>query len=238
MDIRSLVRSRGRGGTQTQIERKSEWSTDCRDAADNISTINGAAVPSVSCSVRGFDKNRVGAAIIGSNSNSFIEESVEMFNSDSFVVAASSDMKVNGKSSANSLEESFKSATVINDNQTAESNLQEDFLDKETSKIMSCNVVSGIDNDKTCEIAHNIHEVGFTTVIRNFARLPKIDMKDVERAAEGPRENKLTVASNRTIGSEIVRTFEAPIRNDFSTMRPKESKADAVKGFVDTHVAG
>jgi hypothetical protein len=188
--------------------------------------------------VRGFDKNRVGAAIIGSNSNSFIEESVEMFNSDSFVVAASSDMKVNGKSSANSLEESFKSATVINDNQTAESNLQEDFLDKETSKIMSCNVVSGIDNDKTCEIAHNIHEVGFTTVIRNFARLPKIDMKDVERAAEGPRENKLTVASNRTIGSETVRTFEAPIRNDFSTMRPKESKADAVKGFVDTHVAG
>jgi hypothetical protein len=76
-------------------------------------------------------------------------------------------------------------------------------LDKETSKIMSCNVVSGIDNDKTGEIAqHNIHEVGFTTVIRNFAGLAKIDMKDVERAAEGPREDKLTVASNRTIGSQ------------------------------------
>ena len=44
--------------------------------------------------------------------------------------------------------------------------------------------------------------------------------------------------SNRTIGSETVRTFETPSRNDFSTMRPKESKADAVKGFVDTHVAG
>ena len=53
--------------------------TNNRDTADNISTINVAAVPSVSCSVRGFDKNRVDAAIIGSNSNSFIEESVEMF---------------------------------------------------------------------------------------------------------------------------------------------------------------
>ena len=105
-----MIRSQGRGGAQTQVERKSERSTDSRDTADNISTIDGAAVPSVSYSVRGFDKNRVGAAIIGSNSNSFIEESVEMFNSNSFVIAESSDMKVNGKSSADSLEESFKSA--------------------------------------------------------------------------------------------------------------------------------
>jgi hypothetical protein len=189
--------------------------------------------------VRSFDKNRVGAAIIGSNSNSFIEESVEMFNSDSFVVAASSGMKVNGKGSADSLEESFKSAAIINDNQTTgESDLQKDFLDKEMIEIMSCNVVSGIDNDKAGEIAHNIHEVGFTMVIHNFAGLPKIDMKDVERAAEGPREDNLAVASNRTIGSETVRTFEAPISNDFPTMGPKEPKADVVKGFVDTHVAG
>jgi hypothetical protein len=66
--------------------------------------------------VRGFDKNRVSAVIVGSNSNSSIEESVEVFNSDSFVVAASSDMKVNGKSSIDSLEESFESAAVINNN--------------------------------------------------------------------------------------------------------------------------
>jgi hypothetical protein len=112
-----------------------ERSTDSRDTADNISIINGAAVPSVivSSSVRGFDKNRVSAAIVGSDSNSFIEESVEVFNSDSFVIAASSDMKVNGKSSPDSLEESFKSATVINNHQTAKSDLQKDFLDKETS---------------------------------------------------------------------------------------------------------
>ena len=103
---------------------------------------------------------------------------------------------------------------------------------------MSGNVVSGIDNDKTGENAHNIHEVGFTIVIHNFAGLPKINMKDVERATERPREDKLTVTSNGTIGSETVRTFEAPIGNDFPTMRPKDSKADAVKGFVNTYVAG
>jgi hypothetical protein len=233
-----LIRSQGRGGAQTQVERKSERSTDSRDTADNISTINGAAVPSVSSSVRGFDKNRVSAAIVSSDNNSLIEEWVEVFNSDSFVIAASSDMKVNGKSSVNSLEESFKSAAVINDNQTAESDLQKDFLDKETSEIMSCNVVSSIDNDKTGEITHNIHEVGFTTIIHNFAGLPKIDMKNVERATQGPREDKLTVTSNGTIGSETVRTFEAPISNDFPAMGPEEPKTDAMRGFVDTYVAG
>jgi hypothetical protein len=111
MDIRRLIRSCGRGGAQTQVERKSERSTDSRDTADNISTINGAAVPSIQAAVcPALTKPRVSATIVGSNSNSLIEESVEVFNSDSFVIAESSDMKVNGKSSADSLEESFKSA--------------------------------------------------------------------------------------------------------------------------------
>ena len=76
----------------------------------------------------------------------------------------------------------------INDNQTAESNLQKDFLDKEMSETMSCNIVSRIDNDKASEITHNIHEVGITTVIHNFAGLPKIDIKDVEKGQQRSQE--------------------------------------------------
>jgi hypothetical protein len=44
--------------------------------------------------------------------------------------------------------------------------------------------------------------------------------------------------SNGTIGSEAMRTFEAPIGNNFATVGPEEQEEDAVKGFVDTHVAG
>ena len=51
---------------------------------------------------------------------------------------------------------------------------------------MSCNVVSSVDNDKTSEITHDIHEIGFTTVVFDGARLPKVDMEDLEWAAEGP----------------------------------------------------
>ena len=151
---------------------------------NNISTVNGAAVPSISSSLRSFNKHGISAAIIGSDSNSFIEESVEVFNSDGFVIALSSDMDVNELSSANGLEES-KSAAVINNNQTAKSELQKDFLDKQTSEIMSCNVVSGIDNDKACD-THDVHKISFTTVILDCARLPKIDTKDIKWAAERP----------------------------------------------------
>ena len=117
MDIRSLVRGGGRGRAQAKVKREVERSSNNGNTANNISTVNGAAVPSVSSSVRSFNKNGVSAAIIGSNSNSSIAESVEVFNSDSFVIASSSDVEqVNEKSSTNSLEESFKSAAMVDDN--------------------------------------------------------------------------------------------------------------------------
>ena len=116
MDVGSLVGSGGRGRAQAKVEREAERSSNIGNTANNISTVIGAAVPSASSGVRSFSKNGIGAAIIDSNSNSFIEESVEVFNSDSFVIAVSSDVEVNGKSSANSLEESFNSAAVVDDN--------------------------------------------------------------------------------------------------------------------------
>ena len=132
MNVGSLVGSGGRGRAQAKVKREAEGSSNSGNTANNISTINGAAVPSVSSGVLSFNKNGISAAIIGSkNSNSLIEESVEVFDSDSFVIAASSDLEVNGKSGTNSLKESFKSASVVNDNYTTESDLQKDFLDKQ-----------------------------------------------------------------------------------------------------------
>ena len=57
MDVPSLIRSWGRGGAITQVERESERLTDSRDISmDNTSTINGAATPSVSSSVRSLNE--------------------------------------------------------------------------------------------------------------------------------------------------------------------------------------
>jgi hypothetical protein len=46
-------------------------------------------------SVRSFDKDNVGATIVGSDAHGFVEKAMEAFDANSFVVARSNDMNVN-----------------------------------------------------------------------------------------------------------------------------------------------
>ena len=66
-----------------------------------------------------FDEDSVSATIIGSDGNGFIEEAVEMFHANSFVVAVSSNMEVDTQNRTDFLEEALESAAVVNDDQTA-----------------------------------------------------------------------------------------------------------------------
>ena len=60
---------------------------------NDAGVINRAAVPGAGSSVGRFDKNGVGAMIIGSNGNGFVQEAVEVFKSAfGFVIAASSNI--------------------------------------------------------------------------------------------------------------------------------------------------
>lgn len=129
MDIGSLVRGWSRSRRQTEIKRKPERPTDSRNTANDISAIDRAAVPSIGSSVRGFDKNGIGAAIIGGNGNSFVQKAMEFLDTNSFMVAASSDMDFDIEKRTNFLKEALERAAVVDRNQTAEANFQKDFLD-------------------------------------------------------------------------------------------------------------
>jgi hypothetical protein len=63
-------------------------------------------------------------------------------------------------------------------------------------------------------------------------------MQNVEWTAKWPRKDELTVASNGTIGGDTVRALKDPGSDVFSTERPEKAEADAVKGFINTHMAG
>ena len=129
MDIGSLVRGWSGSRRQTEIERKPERPTDSRNTANDIGAIDGAAVPSISSSVRGFDENGIGAAIIGGNGNSFVQKAMEFLDTNSFVVAASSNMDFDIEKRTNFLKEALERAAVVDRNQTAEADFQKDFLD-------------------------------------------------------------------------------------------------------------
>jgi hypothetical protein len=64
-------------------------------------------------------------------------------------------------------------------------------------------------------------------------------MGDVEWAAERPREDKLAVAADCTIGGNTMRTFGYPIGNVFAIEGPeKAERTESMKRFINTHVAG
>ena len=93
MDIVCLLRGRGGSATKTEIEGEPEWATHSGNTSDDVGAIDWAAVPSISGSVRSFDPNTGdGATVIGSDGDSFVQEAVEVFNSDSLVIALRSDM--------------------------------------------------------------------------------------------------------------------------------------------------
>ena len=137
----------------------------------------------------GFDKDGVGTSVITGNVDCLVEETVKVFHANSFMVAASSDMEVDVQNTTDVLEQAFESAAIVDDDQATESNFEENILDEETGEVVSGGVVSGSNKDESCEITHGIHKVGLATVICNFSWGPKIDVENVEGAAEGPRKD-------------------------------------------------
>jgi hypothetical protein len=63
-------------------------------------------------------------------------------------------------------------------------------------------------------------------------------MQDIEWAAEGPGEDKLTVTTDSAVSCNIVQSFEYPLGDVFAVQRPKEAETDAVESFVYPHLAG
>jgi hypothetical protein len=161
-----------------------------------------------------------------------------MFDADGFVIAASSNVVVNGENGTDFKEKAFESAAVINHNQATETDFQKDILDKEASKVMGSDIVGGSDHDKAGEVAHDVHEVGFAAIVFEFTGGPQIDVQNIEWAAEGPRENELAVTGDGPVGGKAVGALEAPVSNIFAAMGPEEPEADAMECLVDSHVTG
>ena len=238
MDVRGLLLGWSRGRRKTEVKRKTKGAADSRNTANDIGTVDRAAVPSVGSSMGGFDKNSVGTTVVGCDCNSFVQKSVKVFNTDGFVIAAGGDMDIDIEDVADFLEETFEGAAVVDDDQAAEADFQKNILDEEASEIVGADIVGGSDEDEAGEITHGIHQICFATVVCDFARSPEIDVEDIEGAAEGPGEDELAVAGDSAVGSDTVRAAENPFGNVFAAMRPKEAEADAMQSLVDSHMTG
>ena len=94
MDVGGLLHGRRRGWGKTEVERKTEGTTNSGDTVNDVGTVDGAAVPGIGSGVSSFDKDCIGATIIGGDCHSFVEEAVEVLHANSFVVSACSNVNV------------------------------------------------------------------------------------------------------------------------------------------------
>ena len=117
----------GRGG---QIERKRENATDSGDGARDLSSINGASVPGICCGVGDAFEHELGrnTTIGGGDGDGFVENLKESFDSQGFMIAAGDAMVTDLEDFGHGDEITFKLAVVVDDNQAAETNFQEDLL--------------------------------------------------------------------------------------------------------------
>jgi hypothetical protein len=75
-----------------------------------------------------LDEDSVGSTIVGGDGDSFVEKTMEVFDTDSFMIATSSNVNIDIEDGADFVKETFESTAVVDRNQTAEANFQKDFL--------------------------------------------------------------------------------------------------------------
>jgi hypothetical protein len=143
---RSVNQGWGIGG-ESEIERKLEFATDGSDAADDVSAVDRTGVPGISGAMYRFDKDLIGASIVGCDSDAAVEKTKESLNAHSFVVAASSRMEFQFEQCAHGFKEAAKSATGVDDNQTGETNLEEKLLHENVGEIGRGDVREAFDNN-------------------------------------------------------------------------------------------
>jgi hypothetical protein len=141
MGVGSLLQSWSRGRTQAEAEGETKRAPNGGDAANDISPVDGAAVPSASSSVGSLDEDSVSPTVVSgnsdsfiqeTNSDSFIQETMKVLNTDGFVVATGSNMDAGIQNRTDGLEQTIEGTAVVDDNETTETDSQEDFLDEET----------------------------------------------------------------------------------------------------------
>jgi hypothetical protein len=142
MDVLGLVGRGSRWGAEAEIKGEVERLADGGNAADNVGPINRTTIIGVTSCVRSFNKDGIGTAIVGSNGDGFIQESMKVLGADGLVITLCSNVEGDAKVSTDGFEGAFEDATIIDYDNAAKSDPKEEFLHEETGKIMGSSAIS------------------------------------------------------------------------------------------------
>jgi hypothetical protein len=216
-----------------EVEGKLECATDSGNAPDDVGAIDGASVPRVCRTMDGFHKDLVGAAVVTCDGDTAVQETEEAFDTHGFVVAAGSRVKFKLEQCTHRFEETAKSAAGVDDNCAGEADLQKELLHENMGEVGGGDVREAFDNNHTGKVAHGSEDVsGTVRKIGSVAWLPKVNVEDVERAADWPGKQELAVAADSAVGEDTVGALPDPSYDIGAELWPEETEADAMEGLI------
>jgi hypothetical protein len=168
---------------QSEIERELKVAAHSRDTPDDVGTVNGAAIPSVSGNHSSFDPNEWCGAVGTSNSDGFVQVLKETLDTDGFVVASGSAVQSNAEKLTSFRKDAAKSAASISNNESAHVDFQQDFLEQKTGKVMGMSSLDGNTDHELGEVAHGRKEMGVTGSRYSSAGTPEVAIEDLEERA-------------------------------------------------------
>jgi hypothetical protein len=130
VDSLGLGYSRRGQGAKTKVKGEAKGAADGRNAVNDVSAIDGAAILGIRSGVGGFNKNCVGTMIVCCNHDCLIEEPMKFLNTNSFVVAFGSDVNRDAEERADGFQCAFKGAAVAGNDEATETDFKKNFLHK------------------------------------------------------------------------------------------------------------
>ena len=112
---------------QRDIDRENERATDGGNATDDVSAMDGSAVPCIASSMGSGDPNKRVGAIVGGNGDGLVEEPEVSFDADGFVITFGCRVESNLQDVAHGLEGGEKVAACVDDNHAAHPELEKEL---------------------------------------------------------------------------------------------------------------
>ena len=112
---------------QRDIDRENERATDGGNATDDVSAMDGSAVPCIPSSMGSGDPNKRVGSIVGGNGDGLVEEPEVTFNADGFVITFGCRVESNLQDVAHGLEGGEKVAACVDNNHAAHPELEKEL---------------------------------------------------------------------------------------------------------------
>jgi hypothetical protein len=105
------------GSIEGKVEWKFQFAAHGRDTTNNVSAVNGTAIPSMSGNHGGFDPNQMSTTTRAGNSDGLVKTLEEAFDTDGFVVAAGGGMEADAEELTGSTKHAAEGAASIHDDE-------------------------------------------------------------------------------------------------------------------------